>query len=81
MGIFIVIAASTSYLLASKNNSKMKIQNVIYLSKKLINHPKSEFVHIITPPKELFKSKLVLSCKNKVGECPIWDDVEQKLLW
>jgi len=53
-------------------------RNVSYLTCEYILTVTPETVQ---PPQEQFVPKSVLLCKNIVGECPIWDDLRNQVIW
>jgi hypothetical protein len=72
LGIFIIFAGAFSLI------SRNKKGRISYLnSEYILTIDKNKIV----PSKELFIPKLVVNCKNIVGECPIWDDLRNQLLW
>jgi sugar lactone lactonase YvrE len=38
-------------------------------------------VSSITPSDKLYEPKLIVDCKLRIGECPLWDEQTQTLFW
>ena len=60
--------------------------SLYYRKKKSTIYLQPEYVRVLNssnlkPKDDFFVPSLVYDCKNLVGECPVWDNLRQLLLW